>query len=67
MNAETNCATFMVWSVKSYKKKKKKRYPTNIPNIMVESQKHMKSERSQTEKAKILHNSIVCLFGKEKT
>ena len=24
MNAETNCATFMVWSVKSYKKKKTK-------------------------------------------
>ena len=25
MNAETNCATFMVWSVKSYKKKKRKK------------------------------------------
>ena len=67
MNAETNCATFMVWSVKSYKKKKKKGilpiYRTSWLNI----KSICKVKRSQTEKAKILHKSIVCLSGKEKT
>ena len=66
MNTETNCVTFMVWSVKSYKNKRKKvsyQYTKHHGWISIAYAKWKKPDC----KDKILHNSIICLSGKEKT